>query len=426
MRVKKANKAAKKPKNLKEIIAIAKEKADPIIQERMDKAHERAYPSEGPLTEADFLTAEEALAAEEQLLGKRGVPDDTSPLLCPLDDPLPNFLQIAAKAGPPSASSNPKFPVSVDGPMCPKPEGHEWDSEKKQWVKAKPVIYLPNPDNDKELIMKKPVRTVTLHKDHDLEYPDLYLAIHILPDPSDSKELSNFIKMFSRTGCYKADCIQDADLVVFGGGSDVDPRMYSETKHPMTLFSDDRDNQDMDAYLYCVEQGIPMFGVCRGAQFLHVCNGGKLYQDIDNHYGEHKMWCLKDKLLIERVSSSHHQSCRTNIANGMEILAVASMSDTRWLNADEKEEGKKPDIEAYFYRDTGCFGVQGHPEYAGYHKFQIWCLEKINELFMTNPDFSWQGSHYRMDPNLIGMRRMDETAKKMEEIELAYSQQKEA
>src|SRR6476469_7625643 len=49
---------------------------------------ESSYPSERPLKEEDFLTAEEALAQEEKILGKRGI----------LDDDVPDFLFRAAKA----------------------------------------------------------------------------------------------------------------------------------------------------------------------------------------------------------------------------------------------------------------------------------------------------------------------------------------
>jgi gamma-glutamyl-gamma-aminobutyrate hydrolase PuuD len=207
--------------------------------------------------------------------------------------------------------------------------------------------------------------------------------------------------MFVRTGCYKADTPEEADLVVFGGGSDLDPKLYREERHGMTFYDSARDDSDMLLYLKCLELGIPMMGVCRGAQFLHVMNGGKLFQDVDGHYGPHKLHVLGDCQLIEKVSSVHHQSCIQNVKNGMKVLAVCHESKERWLNDKVKETGPKPDIEAFFYRDTGCFGVQGHPEYAGYNKYTQWCLEQINDLFLTNPDYEWSGSHYRMRKDLV-------------------------
>jgi gamma-glutamyl-gamma-aminobutyrate hydrolase PuuD len=392
---------------------------------------ERSYPSERTLEEADFLTAEEALAQEEQLLGKRGVPDGS--LLSPLrtapdgrqvafdyeleeavrqldeeelNDDMPDFLHTAAKAGP---------PPPVHASTCPLLAAVGNKCNCHMSIRTPPAILMPSNDD-------KPKRHVTLVRDHDLEYPDLYMAIHILPDPHVRDDCARFAKMFARSGCYQSrKGIEGADLVVFGGGSDVDPSLYDETKHPMTFFSRERDDEDMEAYVRCRELGIPMLGICRGAQFLHVMNGGKLYQDIDNHQGPHAAHALREQLRIDKISSVHHQACAFN--KGMEVLMTSQQSKTRWKNADEKEEGLKPDIEAFFYRDTGCFGVQGHPEYAGYNRFTTWVLESVQNLFLNSPDYSWEKSGGRL--------RMTTTARDAQKIaadyvENAYSNSKEA
>jgi hypothetical protein len=98
-----------------------------------------------------------------------------------------------------------------------------------------------------------------------------------------------------------------------------------------------------------------------------LLNGGKLYQDVDGHNGPHAMWDVNEKEFIQNVSSVHHQMCMDNKEGGMEILGFLTRHLERWLNAKEVEQGgQQSDIEAFFYRDTCCFGVQGHPEYAGY------------------------------------------------------------
>lgn len=375
------------------------------IEQRLDEAHERSYPEAKPITIDDIMTAAEVEAAEEQLLGKKGVPK--------LNDPLPDFLQASVKAGP---------------PRCPAPSNdYEFNRVTGKWVRKEgSAILMPPPKDD--ITVKRPMRTVTLIRDSDLEYPDLLMSVYVLGDPTVRDDESRFARLFARSGCHKADCIADADLVVFGGGADIDPEWYHESRHPMTYFDTDLDKRDMDAYLECVENGVPMFGVCRGAQWLHVCNGGKLYQDIDGHHTSHRMYCINDKTHIDNVSSVHHQSCRQNIAGGMEILAVASVSKSRWKNADDREEGSKPDIEAFFYRDTGCLGVQGHPEYQTFHRFSQWCLEQINHYFLCSPDYEWVpgktvNAVYRMKKDLIGQRPkgLDQ-----EQIELSYSPSMEA
>lgn len=246
---------------------------------------------------------------------------------------------------------------------------------------------------------------VTLLRDTELEYPELWLSIFVA---GNRYEQAQFAEMFSRARCRKANTPQEADIVVFTGGPDVNPALYGEKPHRDTSFYDDRDTADINLYLVCLENGIPMFGVCRGAQFLNVMNGGKLYQDIDGHNGNHSMWDVNRKKMIERVSSVHHQAVIANPKGGMEIIATANKARERWLNPKDCVRGTVADIEAFFYRDTCCIGVQGHPEYRNYDHFTQWTLELLNELVVLNPDIEWVGEgkikHRRMKPDLLALR----------------------
>lgn len=229
-------------------------------------------------------------------------------------------------------------------------------------------------------------RRVTILKDTTLEFPMLNLSVFVEPDPAVYDDEARFARMFARSNCRRAKSVLEADLVVFGGGSDVDPALYGELPHKTTFFNTTRDTKDMDLYLLCVEQGIPMLGICRGAQFLSVMNGGKLYQDIDNHYGPHPILDIKKKQTIDCISSVHHQAVKPNLRGGMEIIATARKSNERWENNVSCKVGDAVDIEAFFYRDTCCIGIQGHPEYEGYHYFRKWSLDLIEELVCHNPD----------------------------------------
>jgi GMP synthase-like glutamine amidotransferase len=398
------------------------------VSNNVDKAYDRAwggveedapwidtsYPS-SPMTQDDLLTAEEAQAQEEKILGKKGIPDIANTVRmrsdAELNDDVPNFLHASAKAGPP-----------LD---------HLGRTKKERERKIADAIALGERTHQPQLPaiitndLTTKSRAVTFMRDHELEYPDLYMAVFVVPDPTVSDDEARFARLFSRAGCYKADTIEEADLVVFGGGSDVEPLLYGESNehaHPTVYFSKERDAADIQVYLQARKQGTPMMGVCRGAQFLHVMNGGKLFQDIDGHQGPHKAFALKDKLMIEKVSSVHHQACIMNKEGGMEVLlTTGTQSSVRWLNADEKYKKPTMDIEGFFYRDTGCFGVQGHPEYADYNKFSVWCLQQVSNLFLCSPDFEWSGKRLQMT----------QTARDAEQIaaqyiENAYNQSKEA
>ena len=249
-------------------------------------------------------------------------------------------------------------------------------------------------------VSEAPARRVTLIKDTMLEYPELYLEVFVAGDTAVVNDEARFAGMFARSGCKRADSVLEADLVVFGGGSDVCPALYGESKHSTTYFNDLRDSSDMALYMMCLEHGIPMFGVCRGAQFLHVMNGGKLFQDVNNHCGDHGIFDLKKKVRIEKVSSVHHQMVRPNVLNGMEVIATSALSTKRHKNADTFDIGLQSDIEAFFYRDTCCVGVQGHPEYANYHFYTKWCLDLIQDCVVTNPDIDFEGSFRRIRKDL--------------------------
>lgn len=251
---------------------------------------------------------------------------------------------------------------------------------------------------------QKAERKVTVIRESETTYPDLYLEVYIAAERG---EYRNFVEMFARASCTKALSPETADLVVFGGGSDVNPRLYNEKPHSKTDFNIRRDAADIELYELCLKQGIPMFGVCRGAQFLHVMNGGKLYQDVDGHYGDHNMYDIKSQKMIP-VSSVHHQMVIENKDGGMEVIADAFGAKKRWKNPTELVEGSKLDVEAYFYRDTCCFGVQGHPEYRGYQAFQVWTLDKINDLVCCNPDIGVPKDglkNYRIKPDLLAERQ---------------------
>lgn len=245
-----------------------------------------------------------------------------------------------------------------------------------------------------------PKHTVQLLRDHVVEYPELFLQVHIV---GPSWEERAFMEMFARSRCHRSKTIKDADLVVFTGGADVSPELYGEEPHATTRPFRSRDEIDIKAFLECIELGVPMLGICRGAQLGHVGHGGVLYQDVDNHNGAHSIWDVNRKKTIDRTSSSHHQMCRI-VDNGMELIATATESKERWLSKSQKETGKNADVEAFFYKDTCFIGLQGHPEYSGYPEYTKWSLELINELVCCNPDVEWRGSARRIKEDILAGR----------------------
>lgn len=324
-----------------------------------------------------------------KLLGPPGPPTDNdfgSPIMDTGPQPVVDMLGRVIESAKRKAQQEQKTLVKADIDLCAIPP------ENLPLLTALP----PN--------LREGTHKVTIARDSDLVFPQLYLSVYLTGTPGEKAQLAS---MFVRTGSYNAVCPEDADLVVFSGGSDIDPRLYGEERHDLTdLPNVERDNEYLRLYLQCLEEGIPMFGICGGAQALHIFNGGKLYQDVDGHHGAHHAYDVREAKPLIRISSSHHQLCMDNQEGGMEILLTARKSSYRWHSREKRQAtGKDPDIEAFFYRDTCAFGVQGHPEYAGYHAFAKWTMDRINELVVCNPDLDWTEKNVRrMKPELIDIR----------------------
>jgi putative glutamine amidotransferase len=236
-----------------------------------------------------------------------------------------------------------------------------------------------------------------------VSYTDLYLSVYV--HTTAKWEESQYAEWLVKAGCYKADSPELADLVIFTGGPDVDPQLYGEEPHESVQVSSDRDAYDLKMYARCMADGIPMLGVCRGAQFLAVMNGFKLYQDINLHHTSHDMYDCINKRIIKNVSSVHHQAVIYEPDKGMEILAhCANRATTRHCNPKDTVFGYQPDVEAFFIRETCCIGIQGHPEYRKHEEFSAWVCSVIEKYVNLNVDLDWRHSVRRMKPDIIAQR----------------------
>ncbi|MGV0801931.1 gamma-glutamyl-gamma-aminobutyrate hydrolase family protein, partial [Mycolicibacterium elephantis] len=74
------------------------------------------------------------------------------------------------------------------------------------------------------------------------------------------------------------------DGLIITGGRDVMPESYGQARHPATD-EDVADNRMRDAMEFAlvrgaVRRGMPLLGICRGAQVLNVALGGTLHQHL--------------------------------------------------------------------------------------------------------------------------------------------------
>ncbi len=186
--------------------------------------------------------------------------------------------------------------------------------------------------------------------------------------------------MFKRRGWDQTFDIKNADLVVFTGGADIDPALYNEREHSSVYTNPSRDKIEVSHFVQAKELGIPMAGICRGAQLLCAMSGGKLWQDVNNHSsGPHDMIDAETGDLIE-TTSIHHQMCI--LPDGSTLIAYATeatrkSSYERNYTPDDDKFGV--DAEVFYIPETKSFGFQGHPEAAlDTSDCQNYFFEKLN------------------------------------------------
>lgn len=178
-----------------------------------------------------------------------------------------------------------------------------------------------------------------------------------------------YIRLFLLLGYTGAKGVDDADVVVFTGGEDVDPAFYGERPLNTTNFNTRRDEREKEIFTQASKDGIPMVGICRGSQFLNVMNGGKLYQHVTNHCNNHKAFVQvapMDKNNKPReitVTSTHHQMMIPTDKAIILLTAHEAMEKHSMGRSLVGLSKDAPDIEAVFYPDTNSLCFQPHPEF---------------------------------------------------------------
>lgn len=204
---------------------------------------------------------------------------------------------------------------------------------------------------------------------------------------------SPYETMFLSMGIVRAKSIEDADIVCFTGGEDVDPGLYGEKPLRGTYFNDLRDGFDATAYTRAkttLKGGTikPCIGICRGGQFLNVMNGGRLWQDIDGHTQDHILWDPHAKQEFF-VTSTHHQQMIPHSSGTLVAYAAVSRGKSGYgsgwstnldshgvRGSDAYKEGIKItnskfsvppalDSEVIWYPKTKDLCFQPHPEFPG-------------------------------------------------------------
>ena len=93
--------------------------------------------------------------------------------------------------------------------------------------------------------------------------------------------------------------------IPFGGGDDIDPKLYAGEDPGTGHYDPARDRFEMAVIEAALREGLPMLGICRGAQLINVVHGGDLIGDlrpVRKHTGNRRLILPRKTLHIQRGS----------------------------------------------------------------------------------------------------------------------------
>lgn len=163
------------------------------------------------------------------------------------------------------------------------------------------------------------------------------------------------------------DKMEDAQVVLFTGGEDINPALYNCKKHETTWFNEDRDKREVEAFKQ-VKPGQLCVGVCRGFQLFTAMYGGILVQDVSGHCNgrSHE---ITNGTTTYQITSIHHQMCFPFFLDSKDYeILYWSEGLSHYYKGDKVKPEYihnfgEPEI-AVYHREgmPTCLGVQGHPE----------------------------------------------------------------
>jgi putative glutamine amidotransferase len=169
---------------------------------------------------------------------------------------------------------------------------------------------------------------------------------------------------------HPPEVVDNLDGLLIGGGDDISARFYEGDFTLDVRIDEERDRFELAALERAVPRGLPIMGVCRGAQMLNVFFGGTLHHDLDEKLWRTNRRTVMPRLRIELVPGTklarlikhprvfvnaiHHQAVDRLASN----LVAAAHDEEHIIQGVEDRE--RPFL----------IGVQWHPELLVYHSHQ--------------------------------------------------------
>ena len=211
------------------------------------------------------------------------------------------------------------------------------------------------------------------HPDKELEVPGLTIGIS---GPARKSLAHRLISLGLRLQGARTHYIRPGarvavpmlDGLVLSGGTHVHPERYGQEPQVTANYDRKRDATDRSLLEQAESIGIPVLGICRGAQFINVFHGGSLCQNVTplrvNTRNRPLLLPLQTVRLVR--NSRLEQAMRSPVIGANRIHSQAIKRLGRNLRVTAVDN----DLFVQAIESTGrqwLTGIQWHPEYLLYH-----------------------------------------------------------
>lgn len=213
------------------------------------------------------------------------------------------------------------------------------------------------------------------------------------------------------------------DGLIIGGGADVDPTLYGEANdEPLESLKEesrtvgrwllsvllfpliyvvrrvlstmtnpaggDPDRDELESMLIreAMQRGLPVLGICRGAQLINVIAGGSLHRDLADFYAEAPqlttVWPAKHIEIEPDSNLARVLGCTRCRVNSLHSQAVNDLADGMRIVAREPNGV----VQAIEHCELAfAIGVQWHPEYLPQRRDQQGLFAALVEQAKQRP-----------------------------------------
>ena len=174
-------------------------------------------------------------------------------------------------------------------------------------------------------------------------------------------------------------------ILILHGGEDISPSIYGQTPSKYTHASkklSQRDRYEINLAEQAIKLGIPIFGICRGAQLACAIAGGSLVQHVENHVTSgHDITTSTEETY--KTSSCHHQMMFPwEIEHELLAWTAPKLSDKYVIEHNEFID-VEIEPEVVFFPQIKTIAVQGHPEWMSFNSaFVQYCLEQVKRKLL--------------------------------------------